>query len=201
MQLIHSDVYGPCQPFPKNKAWRATERLQLIHSDVCGPMQNDSLNGSKYFITFIDDFSRLCWVYFMKSKAKVAEVFFKFKNWVENQSGKRIKVIRSDNGAEYVSNKFAKFCEDAGIEHQFTVTYTPQQNGVSERKNRTLMEMARCLLFEKNLPKKFWAEAVGTAAFLLNRLPTKSLKNQTPFEAWSGSKPSLHNLKVFGSTC
>ncbi|RVX01687.1 Retrovirus-related Pol polyprotein from transposon RE1 [Vitis vinifera] len=120
---------------------------------------------------------------------------------VENQSEYRIKVIRSDNGTEYTSEKFNKFCEDAGIDHQLTAPYTPQQNGVVERKNRTIMEMTRCLLHEKELPKSFWAEAANTAVFLLNRLPTKALQKQTPFEAWFGYKPMLMNLKTFGCLC
>ncbi|KAH9657443.1 Integrase catalytic domain-containing protein [Citrus sinensis] len=95
-----------------------------------------------------------------------------------------MQVISSDNGTKYTSEKFNKFCEDAGIEHQLTAPYTPQQNGVVERKNRTIMEMARCLLHDKGLPKKFWAEAVNTAVFLLNRLPTKALQKKTPLEAW-----------------
>ncbi|KAL9444243.1 hypothetical protein AB3S75_017429 [Citrus x aurantiifolia] len=188
-------------PFPVNKAWRAVEKLQLIHTDVCGPMRTASLNGNRYFMVLIDDFSRMCWVYFLKQKSEVASVFWKFKTWIENQSGCKIKVIRSDNGTEYTANKFAKFCEAAGIEHQLTATYTPQQNGVSERKNRTIMEMARCLLFEKEMPKMFWAEAVNTAVFLQNRLPTKALKGKTPFEAWFGFKPSIHNLRIFGCMC
>jgi hypothetical protein len=143
----------------------------------------------------------MCWVYFLKSKAEVAGVFLRFKNWVENQSGHKIQIVRSDNGTKYTSNKFAQFCHDAGIEHQYTTPYTPQQNGVSERKNRTIMEMARCLLFEKDLPKKFWAEAVNTAVFLLNRLPTRALQHKTPYEVWHGYKPSLQNLKVFGCLC
>ena len=92
-------------------------------------------------------------------------------------------MLRSDNCTEYKLDKFQKFCKDAGIEHQFTITYTPQQNGVSERKNRTIMEMARCLLFEKGLPKKFWVEAVNTVVYLLNRLPTNALEEKTSFEA------------------
>lgn len=203
-----SDVCEICQlgklsrlPFPINKAWRATEKLQLIHTDVCGPQRTSSLNGSRYFIIFIDDLTRMCWIYFLKQKLEVAAVFWKFKAWVENQSDYKIKVIRSDNGTEYTSDKFNKFCEDAGIEHQLTATYTPQQNGVSERKNRTIMEMARCMLFEKNLPKKFWAEAANTSVYLLNRLPTKALKGKTPYEAWHGNKPSVQHLKIFGSIC
>ncbi|OMO72757.1 hypothetical protein CCACVL1_17615 [Corchorus capsularis] len=98
-------------------------------------------------------------------------------------------------------NRFEEFLAEAGIVHQLTVTFSPQQNAVSERKNRTAMDMARCLLFEKKLPKKFWAEAVNTAVYLLNRLPTKALKNLTPYEGWSGAKPSVTHLKVFGCVC
>ncbi|XP_074379364.1 retrovirus-related Pol polyprotein from transposon TNT 1-94 isoform X2 [Apium graveolens] len=162
-------------PFQQNSAWRATEKLQLIHTDVAGPMSTPSLNGSKYYIAFIDDYSRMCWIYFMKQKSEVADIFATFKAWVETQTSSKIIMIRSDNGTEYTSEKFNKFCRDAGIEHQLTAPYTPQQNGVVERKNRTIMEMARCLLHDKGLPKKFWAEAANTAVFLLNRLPTKAL--------------------------
>ena len=128
-------------------------------------------------------------------------MFMKFKTWIENQSSCKIQILRSDNGKEYTSEQFNLLCEEAGIEHQLTVPYTPQQNGVSERKNRTIMEMVRCMLHEKGLPKKFWAEAANTAVFLLNRLPTKAVKGKTPFEAWYGYKPSLQNLKVFGCIC
>ena len=123
-------------------------------------------------------------------------MFWKFKTWIENQSGYRIKVIRCDNGIKYTTDKFVKFCEVVGIEHQLTTTYTPQQNGVSERKNMIIMEIARCLLFEKEMPKICWAEAVNTTIFMLNRLPTKALKGKTPFEAWYGLKPSIHNLNI-----
>ncbi|KAL0298706.1 UNVERIFIED_CONTAM: Copia protein [Sesamum radiatum] len=111
------------------------------------------------------------------------------------------KVLRSDRGKEYNNSEFNKFCEEEGIEHQTTVSYNPQQNGVSERKNRTVMEMARSMLQEKHLPKAFWAEAVYTAVYLLNRCPTKAVQNMTPIEAWSGKKPSAKHLRVFGSIC
>ena len=109
--------------------------------------------------------------------------------------------IRSNNITKYTSKKFNKFCEDAGIEHQLTAPYTPQQNGVVERKNRTIMEMTRCLLHEKDLPKEFWAEAANTTVFLLNRLPSKALPGKTSFEAWYDFKPKLLNLKTFGCFC
>ncbi|KAE8666818.1 hypothetical protein F3Y22_tig00112491pilonHSYRG00346 [Hibiscus syriacus] len=169
-------------PF-SNATSRARTKLQLIHTDIGGATPELSLKGSKYYILFIDDFSRMCWIYFLKFKSEVAGVFWKFKAWVENQSGCKIQVIRSDNGKEDTSEQFNIFCEDAGIEHQLTAPYTPQQNGVSERKNRTVMEMVRCMLHEKGLSKKFWAEAANTAMFLLNRLPTKAVQGKTPFEA------------------
>lgn len=161
-------------PFPQT-AWRATQKLQLVHTDVGGPQRTPSLNGNIYYITFIDDYTRFCWIYFFKSKAEVADIFWKYKALVENQSNCRLRTLRSDNGTEYKNNTFDKFCEEAGIVHQLTAPYTPQQNGVSERKNRSIMEMTRCLLHEKELPKKLWAEAANTAVFLLNRLPTRVL--------------------------
>lgn len=176
--------------FPSDQAWRASDKLQLIHTDVCGPMKIESLNGSRYFVLFIDDYSRMAWVYFLKQKNEVADVFRKFKLLDKNQAGTMIKAIRSDNGTEYISSEFCPNCHEAGIQHQFTTSYTPQQNGVSERRNRTIMEMA-----EKKLPKMFWAEAVNTVVYLLNRLPTKAVKKQTPVEALSGVKPAVGNLK------
>ena len=139
-------------PF-QHATWRVTAKLQLIHTDFCGPQRTPSLNGSKYYIIFIYDFTRMCWIYFLKFKSEVVSVFFKFKQWIENQSGCKIQVLRSDNGKEYTSNEFNKFCEETGIEHHLSAPYSPQQNGVSERKNRTIMKMSRCMLHEKNLPK------------------------------------------------
>ena len=120
---------------------------------------------------------------------------------VETKSGSKIQFLRSDNGKEYTSAQFNLFCEEAGIEHQLTAPYTLEQNGVSERRNRSVMEMARCMLHEKELPKQFWAEAANTTVFIQNRLPTKALQDKTPFEAWYEYKPSLTFLKVFGCVC
>jgi transposase InsO family protein len=134
-------------------------------------------------------------------KYEVFNIFKNFKCLVEKQSGCFIKVLRSDRGKEYTSNQFYKFCEDEGVERQLTVSYTPQQNGVSKRKNQTVMEMAKSMLHEKGLPKSFWAEAVYTAVYLMNRCPTKAVWNKTPFKAWSGRKSSIKHLKVFGCIC
>ncbi|XP_016690648.1 uncharacterized protein [Gossypium hirsutum] len=188
------------QPFPK-QAWRASKKLQLVFTDLCGPQRTPSLNGNLYYIAFIDDLTRMCWIFLLKKKLEVAGVFWKFKARVENGSGCMIQILRSDNGKEYTSETFNRFCEEAGIEHQLTAPYTPQQNGVSERRNRLIMEMTRCMLHEKNLPKGFWGEVANTAVFLQNRISTKAVKDQTPFEAWYGYKPSLKFLRVFGCLC
>ena len=158
------------------------------------------MKGSKYYIAFIDDYTRYCWIFFLNFKSEVADVFWKYKTLVENQSGAVMQVIRTDNDTEYTFERFNNLCE-VGIEHQLTAPYTPQQNGVVERKNRTIMEMTRCLLHKKELPKKFWVEVANITVFLLNRLPTKALQKKTPFEAWFGYKPLFLNLKTFGCLC
>ncbi|CAL8115927.1 unnamed protein product [Prunus armeniaca] len=120
---------------------------------------------------------------------------------VELQSGFQIKKLRSDRGGEYTSTEFRKFCEDLGLERQLTVAYSPQQNGVAERKNRTIVEMARTMLYEKRMPIKFWGAAVNVAVYILNRYPTSALTNKTPFEAFSGRKPGVKHMRIFGSLC
>ncbi|CAL8998661.1 unnamed protein product [Prunus brigantina] len=189
------------EAFSKEKTWRANVPLELIHSDVCGPMQSTTIGGNKYFLTFIDDCTRMCWVYFMQYKSEVFGIFKKFKAMVELQSGYKIKRLRSDRGGEYTSLEFLKFCEDVGLERQLTVAYSPQQNGVAERKNRTILEMSKAMMNEKKLPYMFWGEAVNTAVYIQNRCPTKALENTTPFEAFSGRRPGIKHLKVFGSIC
>ncbi|GJV94795.1 retrovirus-related pol polyprotein from transposon TNT 1-94 [Tanacetum coccineum] len=178
------------KPFLKGVAWRAKEILELVNTDLCGPMRNPSHGNNLYFILFIDDFSRMTWVYFMKEKSQVFGIFKKFKIFVEKQTGSFIKILRSDQGKEYNSKEFDKFCKDEGMHRQLTTRYTPQQNGAVERKNQTVVEMAKSMMHEKGLPKSFWAEAVYSAIYLLNRSPTKSLDNKTPLEAWNGRKPS-----------
>ncbi|RVW33419.1 Retrovirus-related Pol polyprotein from transposon TNT 1-94 [Vitis vinifera] len=187
------------QSFPKGVAWRAKKVLELVHTDICGPMSTPSQGNNKYFVLFIDDFTRMTWVFFMKQKSEVFSIFKKFKSFVEKQSGCYIKTLRSDRGMEYTSSQFGNFCEDEGVERQLTVAYTPQQNGVVERKNQTVMEMAKAMLYEKGLPKIFWAEAVNTAVYLLNRGPTKALLNKTPIEAWREENHLLDTSKCLGA--
>ncbi|CAB3988289.1 Retrovirus-related Pol poly from transposon TNT 1-94 [Paramuricea clavata] len=188
-------------PVPKQSSNRTTQLLELIHSDVCGPMNTDSIGGSKYILTFTDDYTRYVTVYFLKNKSEVYEKFQEYVSMVENFTGLKVKTLRTDNGGEYVSNDFSKYCVNKGIVHQYSNPYTPQQNGVSERLNRTLMESAKSMIFHANMPINFWAEAVNTAVYLHNRSPTTSLNMKTPYELWFSKKPDVSNLKVFGSVC
>ena len=184
--------------FPK-KSERKTGLLEIIHSDLCGPMRVESNNKAKYYVTFIDDNSRWSEVRFLRKKSEAFEAFKEFKALVENQKERKIKFLQCDNGTEYLSNDFDDFLKKSGIQRRLTVPYNPEQNGTAERKNRTLMEMARCLLIQSGLPPSFWAEAVSTANFIRNRCPTKSLDGQTPYEVWNGRAPNVGFFKEFGS--
>ncbi|UYV77008.1 hypothetical protein LAZ67_14002803 [Cordylochernes scorpioides] len=184
-------------PFPKKTEYRATETLQLVHSDICGPLPTNSLSGKRYFITFTDDYSRYTKIYLLKGKD---EAYEKIKDYVisaHTEFGKNIQTMRTDNGREYVNRQVEDFLNQSGIKHQLTVPYSPAQNGVAERKNRSLMEMTRCMLFDSGLPQSLWAEAVTTANYLHNRIPSKAT-DKTPFELWTNRKPSLKHLKRFG---
>lgn len=184
-------------PFPTEGS-RAQNALELIHSDVCGPMEVSSLGGARYFVTFIDDFTRKVFIYILTKKSEVFEKFKEFKALVENKLGFNIKTLRTDNGNEYLSNDFQHFLKRSGISHQTSAPYTPQQNGLAERMNRTLLERARCMLLNAKLQKQYWAEAVTTAAYITNRCPTRVLDYLTPEEKWSGKRPDISHLKVFG---
>ncbi|KAE8725113.1 hypothetical protein F3Y22_tig00009009pilonHSYRG00067 [Hibiscus syriacus] len=171
--------------------------VDYIHSDVWGP----SKTINHYFVTFVDDFSRRVWVYPMKSKDEVLQIFLKWKNMIENQTGRKIKRLRTDNGGEYKSDPFFDVCHEYGIVRHFTVRHTPQQNGLAERMNRTLLEKVRCMLSNAGLGKAFWAEAVTYTGNLINCLPSSTIGGKTPLEVWSG-KPATDydSLHVFGST-
>lgn len=185
-------------PFPKRSYNRATEKLGLIHSDLCGPMSISSFSGAKYLVTFIDDYTRMTFGYFIKSKDEVFSAFKTFKSLVENQTDLKIKMLRTDNGREYINKNFQMFLQQCGIKHQTTVPYSPQQNGVAERANRTIMEAGRCMLQDAGLDRRFWAEALNTAIFIKNKSPSKAVRGTTPEEKWYGTKVNLSNLRVFG---
>ena len=175
---------------------RSSSVLELVHSDVCGPMKAESLGGARYFITFIDDYSRICYVFFLKQKSDAFEKFKEFEAQVTTMTGKKIKYLRTDNGGEYTSKQFEAFLKEKGIKHELTCPYTPQQNGVAERMNRTLQEIALAQLQHSGLPTEFWAESLMCANYVRNRMPSDAHKT-TPYERWYKRKPSINHMRVF----
>ena len=174
--------------------------FDLIHSDVwTAPCA--SREQHKYFVTFIDEKSKYTWITLLQSKDRVLEAFINFQNHVTNHYNAKIKIFRSDNGGEYTSHSFKQHLAKHGVIHQTSCPYTPQQNGVAERKNRHLMEVARSMMFHTNVPKRFWGDAVMTACYLINKIPTKILQDQSPHEVLNKQKPSIDHLRVFGCLC
>lgn len=185
-------------PFTRRSS-RANKRLEIVHADLCGPMRTESKGRARFLVTFIDDFSRWCEVYFIKNKSDVLSVFKQYKAYAEKQTSEKIKHLQTDNGREFCNAEFDEFLKSHGIRRRLTVPYTPQQNGIAERKNRTLVEMARCLMMQGGLQPSFWAEAVHTANYLRNRCASKPIDGKTPFQMWTGKLPSLQHLRVIGT--
>jgi transposase InsO family protein len=186
------------QPFKNIPYKAARNKLELIHSDLCGPFSVESFEGNKYMLLFIDDFSRMIFAYFIKSKDEVFDKFIEFKAFVEKQTDRKIKILRSDNGTEYVNYKFQNFLKCEGIQHQTSIPRTPEQNGLAERTNRSIIEKARSMLHGAELSQAFWEDAVRTAVYIKNRSPHRSLYKSTPQEKWTGVRPNLSHLRVFG---
>ncbi|CAL2241924.1 unnamed protein product [Prunus armeniaca] len=190
----------------KKGAIRSEKLLEIIHTDICGPFPVNTHDGFSYFITFTDDFSRYGYVYLITEKSKALKMFKIYKAEVENQLDSKIKVVRSDRGGEFYGKftekgrnpgPFANFLQQEGIVAQYTNPGTPQQNGVSERRNRTLIEMVRSMMCCAKLPTFLWGEALKTANYLANRIPTKAT-NKIPYEIWCKRKPSLAHLRTWG---
>lgn len=205
-KCVDSSICGICcegkmsrHKFPKESKHCTESKLDLIHSDLCGPMEVNTPSGNRYILTLIDDYSRFCFVYFLKHKSEAIDRIKEFVALVKNNFQKNMKRFRSDRGGEFISKSMKEFFSSEGIIHEKSVPGCPQQNGIAERKNRYLVEMARCLLFQSNLDKKYWAEAVNTANFIENRLGVKHNDNATPYERWYGKKPNLNYFRIFGS--
>ncbi|KAA0068137.1 ty1-copia retrotransposon protein [Cucumis melo var. makuwa] len=176
---------------------RTTDLLELIHSDLANFRTTTSRGGKNYYVSFVDDYSRFIKIYLIKTKNEAGSMFLKFKAESENQLGKNIKRLRSDRGGEYSDKALKEFCESNGIIHEFTAPYSPQQNGIAERKNRTLKEMMNVMLLSSDLPDNMWREAVLSACFVFNRIPHKRV-DKTLYELWKGHAPNLSYLKVWG---
>jgi transposase InsO family protein len=183
---------------PFGKAMRATQPLELIHSDICGPMNVKARHSASYFLTFIDDYTRYGYVQLIAHRYEALDCFKRFVAEVENQHEKSLKALRTDRGREFLSDQFKDLCEKNGIRRQLTISNTPQQNGVAERRNRTLLDMVRSMMAQANLPISFWGDALLTAAYILNRVPSQSVSS-TPYELWKGEKPNLEHLRPWGS--
>ena len=171
---------------------RSLSCFDIVHSDVWGPSRVTTLSGSRWFVTFIDCYSRMTWLYLLRSKEGVLECFKTFHKMVETQFEKKVKVLRSDNGTEYTNRAMQDFLRGNGIVHQTTCVNTPEQNGVAERKNRHILEVTRCLLFAMNVPRYLWGEAVQTATYLINRMPLRAVDFSTPLECSRGPPHSRY---------
>ena len=189
----------------EKRAVKAQTILELIYTDICGPF-DPCFTGQRYFITFIDDYSRYMYPYLIHEKSESLNKFKDFKSEVEKQLGKPIKIIRSDRGGEYyrrytengqMSGPFALFLKEHVIVPQYTMPDKPNMNGVAERRNRTLKEMVRAMMSHSNLPNSRWGEALKTTVHIINNVPTKSIK-KTPYELWTNRKPSMKYMHIWG---
>ncbi|GJU98793.1 putative ribonuclease H-like domain-containing protein, partial [Tanacetum coccineum] len=175
-----------------------TETLQLLHMDLFGPTNIRSIDQKYYSLVVTDDFSRFTWTFFLGTKDETFYVLKEFIALIENQLNKKVKGIRCDNGTEFKNAKLIELCGQKGIKRDYSNPRTPQQNGVAERKNRTLIEAARTMLADSKLPTMFWTEAVSTACYVLNRVSITNPHNKTPYELISGKVPQIGHLKPFG---
>jgi transposase InsO family protein len=175
--------------------------LELLHMDIFGPITYISIGGSKYCLVIMDDYSRFTWVFFLQKKSQTQYILKGFLRWAQNEFRLRIKKVRSDNGTEFKNSQIEGFLEDEGIKHEFSSPYTPQQKGVVERKNRTLLDMARTMLDEYKTPDQFWAEAINTACYSINCLYLHQILKKTSYELLTSKKPNVSYFRIFGSKC
>jgi transposase InsO family protein len=190
----------PRKSFAKRKLRIATDVGEIIHTDVCGPIFPTALGGYKYFITFTDEFTRFIWVALMKQKDEAFELFKTLYNIIKTQHPRKIKKLVSDRGGEYISNEFNQYLKKKGIEKETTPKNTPQLNGVAERLNRTLMNMVRTMLKDKELNNRFWSEALIYTVKIINR-SWKKKTGKIPYEQLMGKVPEFKNYKAFGTSC
>jgi hypothetical protein len=184
------------------KAYMSTSRvLELLHMDLFGPTTYKSLGGNLYCLVIVDDYSRYTWTFFLHDKSEVSNCFKKFAKRAQNEFEVKIKKIRSDNGKEFDNTNIKAYCDEIGIKHEVSSTYTPQQNGVVERKNQTLITLARTMLDKYNTLEKLWAEAINTACYASNRLFLQKFLGKTPYELLNGKKSDISFFRVFGCKC
>uniref|UniRef100_T1IMU7 Integrase catalytic domain-containing protein n=1 Tax=Strigamia maritima TaxID=126957 RepID=T1IMU7_STRMM len=201
MDTCHSCTQGKQTrlPFYPIKEIITSEPFELLYMDLCGPFPIQSLGGSKYMFMIVDDFTRMIFLRFLKTKDQAASTFEIFLNIQQNKYGYQVKAVRSDNGKEFDNKIFDNLLNKFGIEHQWTVVYSPQQNGVAERSNRKILDKLQTLLLDARLGQQLWAEAAATVAYTSNRSPMRRFSYQTPYERLTGEKPDVSNFQIFGS--
>ncbi|GKB02101.1 putative ribonuclease H-like domain-containing protein [Tanacetum coccineum] len=175
-----------------------TQPLFMLHMDLFGPTFVSSLMNKKYCLVVTDDYSRFTWVFFLATKDETSGILKSFITEVENLVDKKVKIIRCDNGTEFKNRVMSEFCEKKGIKKEFSIARTPQQNGVAERRNRTLIEAARTMLADFKLPTTFWTEVVNTACYVQNRVLVVKPHNKTPYELFRGRTHALSFMRLFG---
>ncbi|GKC15241.1 putative ribonuclease H-like domain-containing protein [Tanacetum coccineum] len=203
--FVNDHTCVACQKGKQHKASCKTklvssisQPLQMLHMDLFGPTSVRSINHKTYCLVVADNFSRFSWVFFLASKDETSGILKRFIIEIENQLNHKVKVIRCDNGTKFKNREMNEFCGLKGIKREFSVARTPQQNGVAERKNKTLIEAARTMLADSLLPTVFWAEAVNTACYVLNRVLVTKPHNKTPYELIIGRPPSISFMRPFG---
>jgi transposase InsO family protein len=175
--------------------------LELLHMDLFGPIAYISIDGSKYCLVIVDDYSRFTWVFFLQEKSQTQKTLKGFLRRAKNEFGLMIKKIRSDNGTEFKNSQIEGFLEDEGIKHEFSSPYTPQQNGVVERNIKTLLGMVRTMLDEYKTPDRFLTEAINTACYSINQLYLHRILKKTSYKLLTGKKPNVSYFRAFGSKC
>ncbi|KAL2241477.1 UNVERIFIED_CONTAM: Retrovirus-related Pol polyprotein from transposon TNT 1-94 [Sesamum indicum] len=207
-QLEFADI--PCEICPLAKMHQlpftsssihSSSPFALVHADIWGPYKEPTNSGCHYFLTIVDDFSRSTWTFFIRYKSQCLEMFQNFCKLVSTQFNKRVKSLQTDNGSEFLSSQFQSFLRDSGIIHQRSCAYTPQQNGVVERKHRSLLNIARSIMFQSSFPRRFWGEAILSATYLINRFPTAILGWKSPYEILYNKAPTYAHLKTIGCLC
>src|SRR5712672_2871779 len=187
-----------CKPFP-GSAKTMSRILEIVHSDLASPMQTNSIQGSSYIATFVNDHSHHTVVYFLKTKSQFAAALQKFLSWAETQTSEKLRVLHSDRGGKYMAANVKDILSHRGIEHRLTMPGTPQQNGKAKRFNRTIMDKAMVMLHTTGLPNGFWKFAVSTAVHIYNQTPARTIKWRTPVETWNpGKVPDVSYFRVFG---
>lgn len=208
VSTLHCDVCELAKhtrvPFPTSNK-RSTSPFHLIHSDIWGPSSTPNISGARWFVSLIDDCTRVTWLFLLKHKSDVSSIIPNFHSMIQNQFGVKIKSFRTDNARDFFNHNLSSFFQSQGIIHDSSCVHTPQQNGVAERKNGHLLNTIRALLFQANAPKSYWGEAALTATYMINRLPSSVLDNKSPIAILNSFFPSFRTSnglipRVFGCT-